>query len=266
MAPGLPRDVCLGGTQVVAGYVELDEQHCGCSVPHPFLPGEGLYRTGDRGRWLADGKLAFLRRSDRQVKVRGYRVNLAEIERAAAGCAHHAGGGKTVAERRRTRAGSVLLRRRTACRSPDAATARATAPDAAGPLGVARQFAAHRQQQGGLRRAAAARRCRVRYRSGTRQRDRAAMYCRALTCEQLDARADFFTLGGNSLSALRLVIDINRQFGTALSVGQLMMHGSITEMAGQAQAAAPLVMPSPRCADNYHRRCAANCFRLQNIK
>ncbi|TDO36765.1 amino acid adenylation domain-containing protein [Paractinoplanes brasiliensis] len=54
-------------------------------VPHPYRAGERLYRTGDRGRWSVDGLVEFLGRTDHMVKVRGYRVELGEVEAALRG-------------------------------------------------------------------------------------------------------------------------------------------------------------------------------------
>ena len=49
-------------------------------VDHPFSVGSKLYRTGDLGKYLPDGRIVFLGRSDDQVKFRGYRIELGEIE------------------------------------------------------------------------------------------------------------------------------------------------------------------------------------------
>jgi hypothetical protein len=75
-------EVYLGGICLARGYLNAPALTAARFVPDPLSaqPGQRLYRTGDRGRWLADGTLDFLGRVDQQVKVRGYRVELGEIE------------------------------------------------------------------------------------------------------------------------------------------------------------------------------------------
>ena len=83
LAPvGVRGELCIGGGGVGRGYLLRAELTAECYVPHPFstVPGERLYRTGDEGRRLADGRIEYLGRRDQQVKVRGYRIELGEIE------------------------------------------------------------------------------------------------------------------------------------------------------------------------------------------
>jgi len=80
--PGASGELCLGGQGLARGYLNRPEQDRTRFVPSPFHKGERLYRTGDRVRYLQDGSLAFLGRVDRQVKVRGFRVEPGEIESA----------------------------------------------------------------------------------------------------------------------------------------------------------------------------------------
>ncbi|MFE3765083.1 amino acid adenylation domain-containing protein [Streptomyces sp. NPDC059104] len=77
-APGLPGELCIGGDGVTLGYLERPELTAERFVDHPGLG--RLYRTGDRGYWTHDGELCLLGRSDRQVKVRGHRLEPGEIE------------------------------------------------------------------------------------------------------------------------------------------------------------------------------------------
>ncbi|MFO7587676.1 MAG: amino acid adenylation domain-containing protein, partial [Gemmatimonadota bacterium] len=100
---GVPGEIYIGGPGVARGYLNRPELDRERFLPDPFdRPNGRMYRTGDRARWLASGHLEYLGRLDDQVKVRGFRVELGEIEaalgaapgvRAAAVTAHPDSGG-----------------------------------------------------------------------------------------------------------------------------------------------------------------------------
>ncbi len=79
---GVPGEICVSGRGLAQGYLGLPERTAERFMPHPGAerPGERLYRTGDLGRLGADGTLELLGRIDRQVKVRGVRVEPGEVE------------------------------------------------------------------------------------------------------------------------------------------------------------------------------------------
>jgi len=77
---GTPGELCTGGDGLARGYLNDPELTSRQFIPNPVNPLERIYRSGDLARWLSDGNIEFIGRKDDQVKVRGYRIEPAEIQ------------------------------------------------------------------------------------------------------------------------------------------------------------------------------------------
>ncbi|MET8835412.1 Pls/PosA family non-ribosomal peptide synthetase [Micromonospora sp. NPDC004540] len=81
VADGEVGEICIGGPGVARGYVGRPDLTADRFIEHPLAPpGSRLYRTGDLGRLTEDGEIEYLGRADSEVKIRGHRVDLGEIE------------------------------------------------------------------------------------------------------------------------------------------------------------------------------------------
>ncbi len=77
---GVFGELCISGDGLSRGYLNQEDLNSEKFIPHPFIEGAKLYKTGDVARWISDGTIEFLGRKDDQVKIRGYRIELGEIE------------------------------------------------------------------------------------------------------------------------------------------------------------------------------------------
>jgi amino acid adenylation domain-containing protein len=250
-AIGMPGEICVGGVGVTRGYLRRPGLTAEKFVPDPWSPvlGGRMYRTGDKGRWRADGNLEYLGRIDQQVKIRGFRIELGEVESALSALPGIAGAAVVVREDvpgdRRLAAYVVAVDG--AEPAPDELRARLgeTLPEFMVPATVTVLAELPLMPNGKLDRRALPAPERpegdaaafVEPRTET-ERALAAIYAELLGTGRVGAGDDFFELGGHSLLATRLVSRIRGDLDVELPVRAVFEAPTVAGLAERVDAAA----------------------------
>ncbi|WP_410592315.1 non-ribosomal peptide synthase/polyketide synthase [Amycolatopsis sp. lyj-23] len=240
---GAPGELCLAGAGLARGYLGRPGLTAERFVPDPFgAPGERMYRTGDVVRRGPGGELEFLGRSDDQVKLRGFRIELAEVEAVLAAHPALAQAVATVhtdsAGTRRLIAHVVPAPGRTADPAELRAHAAAALPEYMVPAVVLVLAELPLNRNGKVDRRAlpapdgplAAQRPYVEPATPT-QRAVAGIWQRLLGVDRVGATDNFFELGGDSILSIRLVSRLLAECGVSLSPRAVFAHPTVSRLA-----------------------------------
>ncbi|MFI5799711.1 amino acid adenylation domain-containing protein [Streptomyces sp. NPDC051677] len=250
---GVTGELYLSGVQLALGYHRRPDLTDAAFGERTDESGRRLrmYRTGDLARWLPDGTLEYRGRRDSQIKLRGFRIELQEIERtmtahpAVHECAVLVHGEHLAAYV--TAAGTVPdaeeLAAFAAQRLPGYMVPAHWVPLAAMPLttsGKLDRKALPAPQRGTpqVGRPTAP--------SDATEERLLGMWRRLLDIDRLGVEDDFFRCGGHSLTAVRLVAQINAEFGTDLPVSFVLSRPTVARQAELLRRGAPDTMPSSR--------------------
>ena len=249
--PGVVGELYVAGRGVACGYVGRPGLTGARFVACPFgAPGERMYRTGDLVWWGPDGQLRYVGRADEQVKIRGYRIELGEVRTVLAGLD---GVEQAVVIAREDRAGdkrlvgyvvgtadtadirAALIERLPAYMVPSAIVVIDALPLTVNGKLDARALPAPEVQDTGH------------YRAPTSDVERivADIYAKVLGVKRVGVDDSFFDLGGDSLSAMRLIAAVNTALKAQLSVRTLFEAPAVAQLvsriSGNGAALTPLV-------------------------
>lgn len=249
---GVPGDLYVGGTGLARGYLNRPDLTADKFVPDPFgSAGSRLYKTGDRGRYSPDGTFEFLGRLDHQVKVRGYRVELGEIERALFA---HPAVRTNVVVMREDRSGekrlvAYIVPKETT--SPTVSELRRCVKEKLPeymipgafvllnelpltPTGKVDRMAlpAPERSRRGLEEIFEAPRSQI-------EQEVARIWCEVLDLEEIGIHDNFLDLGGQSLLATRIISRLRRVFQTELTVRNLFENPTVASFSALIQKTDP---------------------------
>lgn len=254
---GMAGELYVGGTGVGQGYLNRPELTAERFLPDPQGHGRRLYRSGDIGRWRDDGKLEYLGRNDHQVQVRGFRVELGEVEAA---CLAQDGIEKAVVLPHEETAGQVELVAYLVGASRSASELRAAlvgrlphymvpgyfewVPKI--PLTANGKIDRKALPKPGGRSEVVGEK--VAPRNAT-ERTLLELWQEVLGVAAIGIHDNFFDLGGQSLKAVRLRAKIETAFNATVSLRDLFARPTIAELAqaiapaGGSEASAPALSP-----------------------
>jgi amino acid adenylation domain-containing protein len=224
---GVPGEIAIGGIGVARGYLNRPDEQARRFGDDPFQVGGRIYCTGDRGRFLPDGRLQHLGRYDDQVKIRGFRVEPGEIESTL--CEHPDVGCCAVVAREVPSGEQQLVAYivgEPGCPSEREARnwLRRRLPEYMVPSAFVQLSALPMTAHGKLDKAALPEPSPLRAAPGAQpprndtERRVAALWAHLLATPVTDVNSDFFDMGGHSLLAARLISEVQRAFGVALSL------------------------------------------------
>ncbi|KAA0103220.1 non-ribosomal peptide synthetase [Mycolicibacterium sp. P1-5] len=248
---GVVGELYVAGHGVGVGYVGRTDLTASRFVACPFgEPGKRMYRTGDLVRWRADGQLQYLGRADEQVKIRGYRIEPGEIQAVLAGLD---GVEQAVVIAREDRPGDprlvgyftgtadpVKIRVALAERLPAYMVPAAVMELSELPLTVSGKLDRRALPAPDYTDA-------ENYRAPSTPTEEilAGIFAQILGVDRVGVDDSFFDLGGDSLSAMRLVAAVNNNLGSGLAVRMLFEAPTVAQLAprisGGESASEPLV-------------------------
>ena len=257
---GVPGEIWVAGRGLALGYLNQPELTALKFCAHPMRPQERAYRTGDRGRWSADGQLHYLGRLDEQVKIRGFRIEPGEVEAAVRRLLP---GSDVVVAATETAAGHPRELVAYVTGEPEEAALRAQLqqclPDYMVPTHIVALLRLPLTPNGKVdRRALPPPRG-----PGTlgvapsndTERALAAVWQEVLDLPKVGVTDNFFDLGGHSLRILKLVTSIQKKLGQQLPIAAVFKAPTVRQLAALLMDAAQFGVP---LADDVHSLLAGN--------
>ena len=242
---GVAGDLYLTGIQLAQGYLGRPDLTASRFIADPFAPGERMYRTGDVARWLNNGAVEYLGRSDDQLKIRGQRIELGEIDRVMQSlpdveqAVTHAcvinQAAATGGDARQLVGYVVSVSGLPLDTEALLAQLRQQLPPHMVPVVLLQLSALPLSANGKLDRKALPMPSLTQKTSGRAPQTAtevqvAAAFSQLLGCDIQDIDADFFALGGHSLLAMRLAATLSQQTGRKVTPGQVMVSSTVGQL------------------------------------